>query len=203
MIAEYLVNRESNSSIGTDISAERPVGRYPYFLRSYPSVIFDEEIAQGIPQGGRLFKEQIIKKPEKPALDRMVALDQFVSSLSGLFDMLEPLPPPIYQKPYKITEVAHDFIRKQKKSFALNESLDKVSNRILEFMRAQAIKSEIIIDLEVDPEYGDWIEPKIQVLIELSKFEDAYELFGELLDFSLKGIRRKETKRFMITIDTM
>lgn len=205
MIADHFVNIESNSSIGTDITTERSVGRYAHFLSNQPSAISDEERVQDIFQAGRLFEKRNIRKPEKSktlALDRIIALNQLVSNLSGLTDTLGPLPSPIYQEPYKITEVAREFIRKQKKSFSLNESLDRVSNRILEFMADRSIESQIIIDLEVDPEYGDWIEPKIQVLIEPSKFEKAYGLFSELLEFTLKGVRRKETKRFMITIDT-
>lgn len=205
MIAERLVYNENNSSMATDIPAEPSMGRYRSLQRRKLSAIFYHRDTQEMFQAEQLLEKHITKKSKEPkvsALDKIIGLNiQSVSNLTGLTDMVDPLPSPIYQKPYRITESAHDFIRKQKKSFALNESLDRVSNRILEFMRERCIESEIIIDLEVDPEYGDWIEPKIQVLVESSKFEKAYELLSQLLEFSLKGIRKKETKRFMITVD--
>jgi len=193
---------EVNSSVGVNIKAEQVSGYRP-FPSGQQSGITDEgpRVAQDVFPLWRAFEEE---EPKMHVFDWMSILgDQFLNQ-SGVSNILGRRPqPPVFQKPYKITEIAHDFIRKQKRSIDLNKSLDKVSNRILEFMKGRAIESEIIIDLEADTEYGDWIEPRIRVLVEPSKFEQTYKLFDKLLYFSLKGIRKRETKRFMITLDMM
>lgn len=196
-----------DSSVGISIPAEPASRYYPSFPSSQHGGITDEEalVAQDVFQVWRPFEEEVGRRPEEPVFDWINILDdRFLLNQSGVSDILGRLPqPPLFQKPYKMTEIAHDFIRKQKRSIDLNKSLDKVSNRIFEFMKEQAIESEIIIDLEVDTEYDDWIEPRIRVLVEPSKFEQAYTLFDKLLDFSLKGIRKRETRRFIITLDTL
>lgn len=128
-----------------------------------------------------------------------LSLDQSEVSL-----ILSRLPhPSAYLKPYRSTQTARDFIRKQKRPIALDASLDQVSSRIAEFMNRKAMKSEVIVDLEIDPEYDDWVEPRIKVLVEPSKLGEAYTLFEDLLGFALRDIRKRESKRFMITLDSM
>ncbi|MGD0495175.1 MAG: hypothetical protein ABSB28_03945 [Candidatus Bathyarchaeia archaeon] len=107
----------------------------------------------------------------------------------------------IIQKPYEMSQIVRDFIMRQKRQLDMNKSLDIVSTRISEFMKKQGIKAKILIDLETDTEYDDWAEPRIKVLVEPSEFERAYGLFDKLLNFSLQCVRRREMKRFRITLD--
>lgn len=107
----------------------------------------------------------------------------------------------IVQKPYEMSQIVRDFIMKQKRQRDMDKSLDTVSTRISEFMKKQGIKAKILIDLETDTEYDDWAEPRIKVLVEPSEFERAYGLFDKLLNFSLQCVRKREMKRFRITLD--
>jgi hypothetical protein len=105
------------------------------------------------------------------------------------------------QKPYEMSEVARDFINRQKRPIDLNRSLDVVSTRVSDFMKKHRITAKILIDTETDTEFDDWTEPRIKILVEQAKFERAYTLFDELLNYALQSVRKREMKRFRITLD--
>jgi len=117
------------------------------------------------------------------------------------FTARDILPHAVVQKPYEMNQIVRDFIKKQKRQLDLNKSLNTVSTRISEFMNRQGIKAKVVIDLETDTEYDDWTEPRIKVLVEPSELERVYGLFDRLLDFSLQHVRKREMKRFRITLD--
>jgi len=195
-----IIQEEVNSSVGVSVPTEQISRRSPFLGSQYTGII-NERFAPSAFPTWKSPQEEVERKLERPKIN--ILDERFPTNQSGVSNILGPPQPPVYEKPYEITEVARRFIMKQKKSVDLNKNLNKVSNRILEFMNKQSIKSKVIIDLEVDAEYDDWIEPRIRVLVEPSKFEQAYELFKEILDFSLKEVHKRETERFMITLDAM
>jgi len=178
------------------------LGGITFSVSSRQSGIVDENIAH-IFQGWEPYKEirKTTEKPEPPFFDITSIPDNEFLYKSAISDILGLPLSPIFQRPYKITEAASNFIISEKRSKALEESLDRISSRISEFMKKQDIRTEIIIDLEVDTEYEDWIEPRIRILVESSKLEKSYSLFGNLLKYSLMGTRKREMKRIRITLD--
>lgn len=200
-------SEEANLFLGIEVPTEA-VGKHPSFPGSRSSQFANEDFAQD-PFQVRRASEQEVRRPQDSTMyplgmtldvvGTQLSLDQSEVSL-----ILSRLPhPSAYLKPYRSTQTARDFIRKQKRPIALDASLDQVSSRIAEFMNRKAMKSEVIVDLEIDPEYDDWVEPRIKVLVEPSKLGEAYTLFEDLLGFALRDIRKRESKRFMITLDSM
>jgi hypothetical protein len=108
----------------------------------------------------------------------------------------------INKPPYEITEAAEHFIGKQKKSVKYKEDIMSVAERVTYFLRKEGIDAEVHIDLFTDPEYSNWIEPKIQIETKKEQLQRTYEIFDELLNYSYFGISQKTLRRLSVTIDS-
>lgn len=198
-----------NYSSGIEISKKQRTNE----INSWRSSIF-RNVNENIDQSWKIFKKP--KEYSRP-WDVAKAEKTFVGSkFSGkieplkfdnqfenaaVSELIEPIQYPLYQNPYKMTKTVRSFIIKQKKSSDLFKSINHVRDRISKFFDDKKIKSELLISLEIDEEYNDWIEPAIKVFIDPQNFERAYELFDLLLDFSLEGVRKKDQRRFAITLE--
>lgn len=101
---------------------------------------------------------------------------------------------------YEISKEAEVFIFKQKKAVRYKKDLVTICDRIAEFLQKANIEAEISISLFQDPEYSDWVESKIIIGVNEKEFAKAYELYGNLLDYSLGKIRRKTIEKVVIAI---
>lgn len=199
-----IVSKEINSPTGT-IPMEDQIGEYYSFPEERPELIDERTIPHDFPE---LFKppkreiDEISKRLKTNVRDEIITPDSRYLQRVGAASSIPRFPlPPVAWQPYEISKIASDFIKEQKRAFALNKSLDTVAEGILRFMKSQNIEARIVIDLETDPEYDDWKEPRVRVLIPSCKFEHTYRHFSELLNFSLRGIRKRDLIRFRVTLD--
>lgn len=103
---------------------------------------------------------------------------------------------------YDISIDAEDFINGQKKSIRYRKDILIISNRASEFLRKEGIQAKISISLFTDPEYKDWIEPKIGIEVPKNEMEKTYNIYNTLLSYSLKGIRKKTLRKLLVTIES-
>jgi len=110
--------------------------------------------------------------------------------------------PPIIQTVprYEILREAEEFIFRQKKAISYKKDLITICDRIAEFLQKASIEAKISISLFQDPEYSDWVESKIVVGVNEKEFAKAYSLYGELLDHSLKKIKRRTIEKVVVSI---
>jgi len=101
---------------------------------------------------------------------------------------------------YEISREAEEFIFKQKKAISYKKDLITICDRIAKFLQNANMEAKISISLFQDPEYSDWVESKIVVAVNEKKFAKAYSLYGELLDHSLKKIKRRTIEKVVISI---
>lgn len=104
-------------------------------------------------------------------------------------------------KNYHMTELITSFINKNKKTRRLRKPIDFISNKIYDYLITQKIRTEIIVDLEVDSEYDDWVEPVIKIMVDSSDFEKVYSLYDVMLSHSLKKLKGKISEKIMISVD--
>lgn len=105
-------------------------------------------------------------------------------------------------EPQTITEAADYFISRQKKSVKYRTEILKVSSRVTEYLKREKIDADVTVDLLTDPEYSNWVEPKIQILVKNEQLKKTYDVFDKLLEFSFSGISKKTLQRLSVTIDS-
>lgn len=102
----------------------------------------------------------------------------------------------------EITETADNFIVRQKNAIKYKKEIILVAERISEFLDRKGVKAEICVDLFKDPEYTNWVEPKVSINVGKGQVAQTYNLFNELLAYSFSGISQKTLKRLSVTIDS-
>lgn len=135
---------------------------------------------------------------KKPA--RLIGFnrDDVTSAIFGSERLREYVGVPLYE----ITEEAESFIRKQKKAVRWREDLLAISSRASKFLNKEGVHARIAISLFIDPEYDDWIEPKIEIRVPKTELEKAYSVYDPLISESVKGIRKKTLRRLFLTIES-
>ncbi len=103
---------------------------------------------------------------------------------------------------YEFSKDAEVFINSQKQSHRYREEIVAISDRAFDFLEEQGIAAKIFIPLFADPEYTDWLELKIRIEVPKDELKKAYELYNDLLSYSLKGIRRKTLKKIFVAIES-
>ncbi|HLE75247.1 MAG TPA: hypothetical protein VI864_04290 [Candidatus Bathyarchaeia archaeon] len=112
-----------------------------------------------------------------------------------------PVRPTLAQR-YEISKAAEDFISRQKKSVKYKEEIFVVADRTVEFLGKKGILAKVVISLFVDPEYINWIEPRISVEVRKEDLQETYRLFTELLEYSLANISNKTLKKLVVTVNS-
>jgi len=102
---------------------------------------------------------------------------------------------------YEISIEAEQFISKQKKSVYYRKDLITISDKISAFLKNSNIEPIISISLFQDPEYTDWLESKIVITVKDEDFAKTYAIYGNLLDYSLKDIKRRTIEKVVISIE--
>ena len=102
----------------------------------------------------------------------------------------------------EITKAADHFIDCQKRAVKYKKEIMSVAERILSFLQKNGIEAKVTISLYSDPEYNNWIEPKIQIEIARQELQRTYEIFDSLLTNSFSGISEKTLRKIFVTIDS-
>ena len=172
-----------------------------------------ESSASGVASLGYLMiKRDVLDVEEAKRTDKLIdlfleiprpttGLSKSENILTGIASGNDLVAGIIENPPYEITEAAENFIHRQKKSVNYEEDIMMVAERVTHFLRKEGIDAEVNIDLFTDPEYSNWIEPKIQIAVKKEQLQRAYEIFDELLTYSFSGISQKTLKRLSVTID--
>jgi len=103
---------------------------------------------------------------------------------------------------YEISRAAEDFISRQKKSVKYKKEIFTVADRTVEFLGKKGIFANVLISLFVDPEYTNWIEPRIRIEVQKEALQKAYEVFTELLDYSFTDVSNKTLKKLVVTVNS-
>ena len=103
---------------------------------------------------------------------------------------------------FEISRDADNFIERQRKAVQYRGDLLTISNKASEFLRKKGIEAKISIILFADPEYSDWVEPKIRIEVPKNEFEKAYDVYDSLLSYSLEGICNKTLRKLLVTIES-
>ncbi len=138
---------------------------------------------------------QVIPKP-------ITGLSNLQNELTGIATRSDALVAITNIGPQIITEAADYFISRQKKSVKYRTEILEVSSKVTGYLKKEKIDAEVVVDLFTDPEYSDWIEPKIQILVKKEQLQKTYEVFDKLLEFSFSKISQKTLKRLSVTIDS-
>jgi hypothetical protein len=104
---------------------------------------------------------------------------------------------------YEISRDAEDFINKQKKSVQLRKDITAISDRAMEFLNKEGIKAKVSVSLFTDPEYDDWIEPKIRIEVPENELARTYKIYNELLSCSFQKIRKRTLRRLLVTVESI
>ena len=102
---------------------------------------------------------------------------------------------------FEISRDTEDFINTQKKSVRFRRDILSISEKASEFLRKHRIEAKISIPLFTDPEYGDWVEPEIRIEVPRNELKRAYDVYNDLLSYSLKGVRKKTLRKIFVTIE--
>ncbi|MGA2386963.1 MAG: hypothetical protein ABSG33_10580 [Candidatus Bathyarchaeia archaeon] len=103
---------------------------------------------------------------------------------------------------FEITNTADTFIVHQKSAVKYKKEILLVAKRISSFLTARKIPADVCVDLFTDPEYSDWVEPKVEIRVSKDQVSETYDLFDELLTCAFSGITQKTLKRLSVTIDS-
>jgi len=131
----------------------------------------------------------------KPPRNQLIEIFKFRTSSVANLDY--PIKFPLIPK-YEISKGAEDFISRQKKSVKYRENLLVISDKAKEFLKKESIESQITISLFTDPEYSNWVETKITIIVPKKDFRKAYGLYNELLSYSLKGVSKKTLEKVVV-----
>lgn len=102
---------------------------------------------------------------------------------------------------YEISSDAQQFISKQKKSVDYRNDLITISDKISAFLKKANIEPKISISLFQDPEYTDWLESKIVITVKGEELAKTYAIYENLLDYSLKDIKRRTIEKVVVSIE--
>lgn len=120
---------------------------------------------------------------------------------SAIFGMNDPRQLPLVHF-YMISRDAELFINRQKNPLRFRKDITTISDRASEYLSREGIKAKISVSLFADPEYDDWIEPKIRIEVPKDELAKTYGIYNGLLSYCLQGIRRRTMKQLFVTIES-
>jgi hypothetical protein len=178
-------------------------------LNTFESSASNSSISDYLPLRGNFRSINETKREERRLVDLFLAIPAPIGGLSksgigftSIASGNDRITGIVNKPSYEITEAVELFIRKQKKWVKYKEDILNVADRVAYFLREKGIKAEVNIDLFTDPEYTNWIEPKIQVVAKKEQLQKAYETYDELLNYAYRGISQKTLSRLSVTIDS-
>ena len=131
-----------------------------------------------------------------------IGMDYLKNRLNGIVTVSDPRFEFDKNIELEITNAAETFIRHQKKSVKYRNEILKVADKASECLKKSGIDAEVTVDLFTDPEYSNWIEPKVRIIVGKEQLDKAYEKFDDLLEFAFSGISQKTLQRLSVTIDS-
>lgn len=172
---------------------------------------FDNEIHEGFDVASQPIdfgKGRVVKQNTENKLIELLKIHEPVSLLDQVESLLSSAITTDYpvrtsaDVKMEISRDAEHYIKRQKNFSRYKSDINKIGNRILDFLKQKEICAKISVNLFSDPEYTNWAEPRIQIIVPSENLQKTYELFNDLLEYSFVGVSRKTLKKVVITIDS-